>query len=219
MPGLTAGQRRSQCLLCILHSARWHVEEACRQGRSSVWSRGNPLPAAPSILNHWCHRPAIPTSVHNLTRKVPSPCYHWVKERQVWTKRSRANKLSFFILPQTWPVGITSTGATWFLSMEFATTSSTASSAASPAQTQTYNLSPSPQKISTLGCLCLLLVRGERWHCDGSVSTSQCHFFSPGCRTSGYEKPMLTALRRNVIRTIRLKEKIMRRNSQNGDLD
>ena len=47
--------------------------------------------------------------------------------------------ISFLFLPQTSLVGITSTGVIWCPSMESATTSSTASSAASPVQIQTYN--------------------------------------------------------------------------------
>lgn len=69
-----------------------------------------------------------------------------LSKREGINYRRWANKVSFFILPQMWLVGITSTGATWFLNMESATTSSTASSAASPAQTQTYKPSPSPQR-------------------------------------------------------------------------
>lgn len=69
-----------------------------------------------------------------------------MKLKPLLTNQSRANKVPFFVLPQTLLVGITSTGATWFLSMESATTSSTASSAASPAQTQTYNPDPSSKR-------------------------------------------------------------------------
>lgn len=153
-------RRSSQCRFCVLHSAQWRVGEACKVGQSSVWSRGNHLLAAPTILNHWCHRLAIPTSVHNLTRKVTKP-------KEVLTNQSRANKVSFFVLPQTLHVGITSTGATWFLSMVSATTSSTASSAASLAQTQTYNPIPSPKRpaqASVIRCLWLDLAHGERCH-------------------------------------------------------
>lgn len=84
-------QCSSHCCLCVLHSAQWHVEAACRAGQSSVCSRGNPLLAAPSTLNHWCHRPAIPTSVHNQTKKVSWPYDNWVKWKQVLTNQSRAN--------------------------------------------------------------------------------------------------------------------------------
>ena len=45
----------------------------------------------------------------------------------------------FFSFSQTLRAGITSAGVTWCPSMESATTSSMASSAASPAQIQTYN--------------------------------------------------------------------------------
>uniref|UniRef100_A0A3P8Q569 ADAM metallopeptidase with thrombospondin type 1 motif, 16 n=1 Tax=Astatotilapia calliptera TaxID=8154 RepID=A0A3P8Q569_ASTCA len=54
---------------------QWFVstwqEEECRPGRSSVWRKRNLPPAVPSISNLQCPRPAIPTSVHNLRRKVP----------------------------------------------------------------------------------------------------------------------------------------------------
>ncbi|TNN02329.1 hypothetical protein fugu_009816 [Takifugu bimaculatus] len=68
--------------------------------------------------------------------------------------------------PQPDKKGITSTGATWFLNMECATTSSTASSAASPAQTQTYNLSPSPQRCPHSDVYVFL------WHVAGEDITA-----------------------------------------------
>lgn len=57
------------CFL-VLCSAQWRVGEVRKPERSSVWSKGSPLLAVPTIWNPPCPRPATPTSALNLRRKV-----------------------------------------------------------------------------------------------------------------------------------------------------
>lgn len=142
---------------------------------------------------------------------------------------SELTSLFLFFL-QMLPVGITSTGVTWFHSMVSATTSSMASSAASPVQIQTYNHERAsvwdterPDWSLKQQCFCyegmVSIYNSKDISMEVQKKELQCPFFSLRCRTSGYKNLMFTALHKNVIRTVQIQERLMRRNGQIGILD
>lgn len=233
--------------VCVLSSAPWHVVEESRPGQSSVCLRGSRLQAVHSISNPRCLRPATPTSAHRLRRKVLDRmffCFVFVFYFFALPFVSEINtpNCTIFLLSssQILHVEITSAGVTWCPSMESATTSSMASSAAIPVQTQIYShtnqlflrhwWSSSLKKkqnkkqlysTSTLwkDCIVLSVWRAlkHRGHFSGSAVAVP--FLLPGMPDIWMQELDAVSTTHECDQRGTMKGGIVRRNLQNGHLD